>query len=78
MGRDRIHNEMLKNLNQNNRTTLLKLLNISLNTVYLPPDWKNAAVVPILKPNKPANLPESYRPISLVLPGQTDGKNNQQ
>ncbi|EFX80190.1 hypothetical protein DAPPUDRAFT_243954 [Daphnia pulex] len=34
MGRDRIHNEMLKNLNQNNRTILLKLLNISLNTGY--------------------------------------------
>ena len=66
MGRDRIHNEMLKNLNQNNRTTLLNLLNISLNTGYLPPDWKNAAVVPILKPNKPPNLPESYRPISLT------------
>jgi hypothetical protein len=67
MGKDRIHNEILKNLNQNNnRTTLLKLLNISLNTGYLPTDWKNAAVVPILKPNKPANLPESYRPISLT------------
>ncbi|EFX78414.1 hypothetical protein DAPPUDRAFT_320370 [Daphnia pulex] len=38
MGRDRIHNEMLKNLNQNNRTTLLKPLNISLNTGYLPLD----------------------------------------
>jgi hypothetical protein len=66
MGRDRIHKKMLKNLNNNNRITLLKLLNISLNTGYLPPDWKNAAVIPILKPNKPANLPESYRPISLT------------
>jgi hypothetical protein len=66
MGRYRIHDEMLKNLNQNDRITPLKLLKISFNTGYLPTNWKNAAVVPILKRNKPANLPESYRPISLT------------
>lgn len=36
IGRDRIHNKMLKNLNENNRNTLLNLLNISLSTEYLP------------------------------------------
>ncbi|KZS10385.1 Uncharacterized protein APZ42_025160 [Daphnia magna] len=66
MGRDRVHNEMLKNLSDKNKKTLLELLNISLTTGYLPPDWKNASVVPIPKPNKPPNQPESYRPISLT------------
>jgi hypothetical protein len=53
MSRDKIHNEMLRNLNKKNRNTLLVLLNVSLETGYIPPEWKNAAVIPILKPNQP-------------------------
>jgi len=32
----------------------------------LPDEWKKAILVPILKPNKPANLISSYRPIALT------------
>ncbi|KZR98229.1 putative Pol protein, partial [Daphnia magna] len=66
MGRDKVHNEMITKLDKENRCTLLELLNISYSSGYLPPEWKNAIVVPIPKPNKPPNLPDSYRPISLT------------
>lgn len=32
----------------------------------MPADWKHAIIMPILKPNKEASYPESYRPISLT------------
>ena len=34
--------------------------------VYFPLIWKNAKTVPIAKPNKPADSPSTYRPISLL------------
>lgn len=35
-------------------------------TSYIPSQWKETIVVPILKPDKPASDPNSYRPISLT------------
>jgi len=32
----------------------------------LPDEWKKAIIVPILKPDKPANLVSSYTPIALI------------
>lgn len=32
----------------------------------LPPDWTKAVVIPILKPGKPEEEMESYRPIALT------------
>ena len=66
MGRDKIQNEMLTNLNNNNRLTLLMVLNRMFNTSYVPLDWKEALVVPIPKPGKPPEVADSYRPISLT------------
>ncbi|CAH2068995.1 unnamed protein product, partial [Iphiclides podalirius] len=38
----------------------------SLPPCSFPDDWKQATVIGIRKPNKPANKPSSYRPISLL------------
>ena len=32
----------------------------------LPEQWKEATIIPLLKPNKDPNNPQSYRPISLT------------
>lgn len=32
----------------------------------IPEEWKTQCVIPILKPDKPADNPNSYRPISLT------------
>ena len=66
MGLDRIYNRMLKNLNANNRVSLLSILNLMFKEGYVPKDWKCAIVTPILKPNKHPGAAESYRPISLT------------
>lgn len=66
MGRDLIHNQMLKNLSDANKKHLLHLLNHMLRTSYVPDDWKQATIIPIRKPDKPAESPDSYRPISLT------------
>jgi hypothetical protein len=40
MGLDKIHNRMLKNLNVNNRESLLDILNLMFKQGYVPKDWK--------------------------------------
>lgn len=66
MGRDKIHNLMIKNLTDTNKKHLLHLLNSMLQSSFVPADWKQATIIPIRKPDKPADSPESYRPISLT------------
>lgn len=66
MGLDNIHNRMLKNLNPQNRQSLLLLLNLLFRCGFVPSEWKRALVIPIPKPNKPRHKAESYRPISLT------------
>jgi hypothetical protein len=57
---------MLTNLSLVNRKSLLKLLNASLSSGFVPSEWKTAIVVPILKLGKSAEEPVSYRLISLT------------
>ncbi|KZS19929.1 Uncharacterized protein APZ42_013513 [Daphnia magna] len=66
MGRDLIHNQMLKNMSQDNKKHLLNLFYAMLTSSYIPDEWKLATIIPIRKPDKPAENPESYRPISLT------------
>jgi hypothetical protein len=47
-------------------TFLTKLFNAVLRWQYIPPAWKHARMVSILKPGKDPTLPSSYRPISLL------------
>jgi hypothetical protein len=45
---------------------LARLVNHSFATCVFPEGFKSAEVVPVPKPGKPNNKPESYRPISLI------------
>ena len=65
-GPDKVHNEMIKNLGQVGKQTLLDIINQTWKKGQLPKMWKNAYVVPILKKDKDPRNPESYRPISLT------------
>jgi hypothetical protein len=65
-GLDLIHNKMIRNLSIPNKTSLLHLFNTLLTYTYVPAQWKNAVVIPLLKKGKPADDPNSYRPVSLT------------
>jgi len=65
-GNDNIHTEFLKSLSQEATSRLQSFLSTCLTTSTIPFKWKTAKVIAILKPNKPASEPKSYRPISLL------------
>lgn len=45
---------------------MVNLTNNILRLSYFPEDWKIANIIPVLKPDKPADEVQSYRPISLL------------
>ena len=57
---------MLIQLPERNKFMLLKLINKSRETGELRTTWKESTIIPLLKPNKDAQEPKSYRPISLT------------
>uniref|UniRef100_A0A0K8U8T5 Putative RNA-directed DNA polymerase from transposon X-element n=1 Tax=Bactrocera latifrons TaxID=174628 RepID=A0A0K8U8T5_BACLA len=57
---------MLSNLPPIAKQRLLSLYNSIFEKGSYPHPWRIATVIPIIKPNKPADLPSSYRPISLL------------
>ena len=65
-GADTIHYEMIKQLPEKEKFTVLKIMNKSWDEGKLPDQWKEATIIPLLKPNKDSNDPKSYRPISLT------------
>ena len=65
-GGDTIAYEMLKQLPNESKIELLKLINTSWERGEVPPDWKLATVIPLLKQSKDKLEPQSYRPISLT------------
>ena len=65
-GDDRIPYELLKHLHKNALKTLLNFYNEVWIEGNIPSDWNHAIILPLLKPNKDATKPESYRPISLT------------
>lgn len=65
-GLDKIPNIILKHLPQNIIYNYTVIFNNLLNYSLFPDIWKTAKVVAILKKNKNKEIPESYRPISLL------------
>jgi hypothetical protein len=68
VGPDRLTVLHLKHLGPKALSYMTDLLNLSINNADLPVIWKQAFIVPILKPGKPADEGLSYRPISLLSP----------
>lgn len=65
-GPDDIHYDMLKNLNTISKKYILEFFNVILKSGKFPKKWRKSILIPILKPNKDANVPQNYRPISLT------------
>jgi len=65
-GKDLVHNKFLKNLPEEYKDWLLRIINRSYSECTIPYQWKEALIIPVLKPNKPSASPSSYRPISLL------------
>ncbi|GFX26030.1 probable RNA-directed DNA polymerase from transposon X-element [Trichonephila clavipes] len=65
-GLDRITYAMLRHLNPDSLTNILYLFNRVWKEHYYPSSWKEAIMIPILKPGKVATDPLSYRPIALT------------
>lgn len=57
---------MIKNLPVHSKTFILNLYNKIWKENVFPEKWREALVVPILKPDKNRMKAESYRPISLT------------
>ena len=69
LGPDKISNLHLKHLGPLALGYLTKIFNLSLATSQIPDIWKSSTIIPLLKPNKPAEESSSYRPVSLLCPG---------
>ncbi|GBM76246.1 RNA-directed DNA polymerase from mobile element jockey [Araneus ventricosus] len=59
-------NRMLKNLPFKFILYITLILNLMLERCYFPQCWKTAVVIPIPKPEQNMELPQNYRPISLL------------
>jgi len=65
-GYDLITAEILSHLPKKAILFITHIYNSILRTTYFPVLWKYSIIKMILKPQKPPNLPTSYRPISLL------------
>lgn len=65
-GCDNISFSMIKKLPTNGKNILLYLFNIFLCTGFVPIQWRDINVLPILKPGRDPSLASSLRPISLI------------
>jgi hypothetical protein len=65
-GPDGISNEIIKNLGNAARTKLLQIFNICWTSGIVPQAWREAIMIPLLKPKKDSPMASSYRPIGLT------------
>ena len=68
-GNDEVVIDQFKDLGYGGKLKLLEIANEIYQSGIFPEIWKQAIVVPILKKDKAANDPASYRPISLLPVG---------
>ena len=68
-GNDQVFIDQFKHLGYKGKELLLEIANEIWETGHIPDRWKEAIMVPILKKDKPARDPTSYRPISLLPVG---------
>ena len=66
VGPDGISNFQLKHMGKNAINALTQIFNFIWTRGGIPAIWKRSHIIPILKKGKPASLPSSYRPISLL------------
>ncbi|GBN20123.1 putative RNA-directed DNA polymerase from transposon X-element [Araneus ventricosus] len=65
-GPDGVTYSMLHHLNEDSLSNLLRLFNRIWNENIYPSQWREALVIPILKPGTDATDPMNYRPIALT------------
>ena len=63
---DKVFPQHLKHGTEKLFTIITIIFNASLKLGYFPDRWKSSIIVMVLKPEKSAQLPTSYRPISLL------------
>lgn len=63
---DGIHNMMLKNQSPENKINICKFFNVLFSNAYVPMQWRQAVVLPLLKTGQPAEDKNSYRPVFLT------------
>ena len=66
VGPDKVHYAFFKHMTESQMHEILNLINYIWTSEIFPLAWKHSIVIPILKPGKPGNKPESYRPIQLT------------
>lgn len=64
---DRMRYVLLKMLPRKGKEFLLNIFNSCLRISYFPDNWKQAIVVPLLKPGKKDDSTKHYQPISFLL-----------
>ena len=65
-GPDEVHNSMLRHLPLRALQTLLNVFNSLWEKGEFPPGWREAVIIPLLKPGKSGFNALDYRPISLT------------
>jgi hypothetical protein len=63
-GPDGVEYDLIKQLDRPIKLILLRIYNNIWNSGEFPDSWRQAIVIPILKPGKNPEKPESYRPIA--------------